>query len=296
MNNTFSKLHPIVSFVYFAFVITLTMFLTNPVCLGISLIFAFANALYFTGKKAIRLTLLFLLPMLILVSVINPIFNHAGVTILMYFPSGNPLTIESIIYGLVTATLLSATVLWFSSFNKVMTSDKFVYLFGRIIPSLSLVLSMTLRFVPKFSAQLKTVRNAQRCIGRDSINGGLIKKIKNAIRILSIMLTWSMENAIETADSMKSRGYGLKGRTAFSIYRFDRRDLVVLCLTVALGVFVSCSAITGGLNYLYFPSIKGNLTGIVQILTFVSYAVLMMIPLILNIKEELKWKHLKSKI
>ena len=64
-------------------------------------------------------------------------------------------------------------MLWFSSYNEIMTSDKFVYLFGRVIPALSLVLSMTLRFVPKFKAQMQTVMEAQRCGGRDTSNGSL---------------------------------------------------------------------------------------------------------------------------
>ena len=109
-----------------------------------------------------------------------------------------------------------------------MTSDKFVYLFGRVIPALSLVLSMTLRFVPKFKAQIQVVSEAQRCVGRDVSNGSVLQRLRNGITILSIMVTWALENAIETADSMKSRGYGLPGRTAFSIYRFDSRDKAAL--------------------------------------------------------------------
>ena len=296
MTDAFSYLHHVVSFTFFAFVITLSMFLNNPVCLALSLFCSLANALYLNGKRAVKLSLAFLLPMIILVAIINPVFNHQGVTILSYFPWGNPLTLESIIYGVVSALLLSTAVLWFSSFNRVMTSDKFVYLFGRIIPSLSLVLSMTLRFVPKFCEQFKRVRNAQKCIGRDISEGGFLRKIKNAVRITSIMITWAMENAIETADSMKSRGYGLKGRTAFSIYKFDKRDLYTLIAIVALGSFVSISAILGGVDFLYFPMIKGDLTSASAILTFCAYSALMLAPLGLNVKEELKWKQLRSKI
>ena len=68
-----------------------------------------------------------------------------------------------------------------------MTSDKFVYLFGRIIPALSLVLSMTLRFIPKFQAQIHTVSNAQRCVGRDVSDGSLLQRAKHGLTILSIM-------------------------------------------------------------------------------------------------------------
>lgn len=296
MTDAFSKLHPIVNFLFFAFVLSLSMFVMNPVCLALSLVCAFVNAVYLNGIKTVKLCLKFILPMVLLVIIINPVFNHQGVTILTYFPWGNPLTLESIVYGTASAALLSSVVLWFSVFNRVITSDKLVYLFGRIIPSLSLVLSMSLRFVPKFSAQLKNVRNAQRCIGRDISDGSVVNRIKNGIRIISIMLSWSMENAIETADSMKSRGFGLQGRTAYSIYKFDRRDLIVLIIVALLGVMVSVAVIAGVIDFYYFPLIKGNLTDIMSIATFFLYGILMLIPTILNAGEGIKWKRLRSAI
>ena len=296
MTDAFSKLHPTVNFIFFAFVLMLSMFVMNPVCLALSLVCAFVNAVYLNGIKTVKLCLKFIMPMMLLIIIINPVFNHQGVTILTCFPWDNPLTLESIIYGIASAALLSSVVLWFSVFNSVITSDKLVYLFGRIIPSLSLVLSMSLRVVPKFSAQFKNVRNAQRCIGRDISDGSVINRIKNGIRIISIMLSWSMENAIETADSMKSRGFGLKGRTAYSIYRFDRRDLTVLIIVALLGVTVSVSAITGVIDFNYYPSIKGNLTDALSLATFFLYGILMLIPTILNAWEGIKWKRLRSAI
>lgn len=294
MTDAFSKLHPIVNFIFFVFVLVLSMFVMNPVCLALSLVCAFVNAVYLNGIKTVKLCLKFILPMVLLVIIINPVFNHQGVTILTYFPWGNPLTLESIVYGTASAVLLSSVVLWFSVFNSVITSDKLVYLFGRIIPSLSLVLSMSLRFVPKFSAQLKNVRNAQQCIGKDISDGSVLNRIKNGIRIISIMLSWSMENAIETADSMKSRGFGLKGRTAYSIYKFDRRDLIVLIVIALLGVSVSVSAITGVIDFNYYPSIKGNLADVLSLVTFFLYGILMLVPTILNAGEGIKWKRLRS--
>lgn len=296
MTDAFFKLHPAVNFIFFAFVLALSMFVMNPVCLALSLVCAFVNAVYLNGIKTVKLCLKFILPMVLLIVLINPVFNHQGVTILTYFPWDNPLTLESIVYGIASAALLSSVVLWFSVFNSVMTSDKIVYLFGKIIPSLSLLLSMSLRFVPKFSAQFKNVRNAQRCIGRDVSDGSAVSRIKNGIRIISIMLSWSMENAIETADSMKSRGFGLKGRTAYSIYKFDRRDLVMLIIVALLGVSVSVSAIMGVIDFTYYPSIKGSLTDVPSLIVFFLYGILMLIPTILNIGEGIKWKRLRSVI
>lgn len=296
MTDAFSKLHPTVNFTFFAFVLLLSMFVMNPICLALSLVCAFVNAVYLNGIKTVKLCLKFILPMVLLIILINPVFNHQGVTILTYFPWDNPLTLESIVYGIASAALLSSVVLWFSVFNSVITSDKLVYLFGRIIPSLSLVLSMSLRFVPKFSAQFKNVRNAQRCIGRDISDGSAVNRIKNGIRIISIMLSWSMENAIETADSMKSRGFGLKGRTAYSIYKFDRRDLIVLIIVAVLGISVSVSAISGVIDFNYYPLIKGNLTDALSLTIFFLYGILMLIPTFLNTGEEIKWKRLRSAI
>lgn len=296
MTDAFFKLHPAVNFIFFAFVLALSMFIMNPICLALSLVCAFVNAVYLNGLRTIKLCLKFILPMVLLIVLINPVFNHQGVTILTYFPWDNSLTLESIVYGIASAALLSSVVLWFSVFNSVMTSDKIVYLFGKIIPSLSLVLSMSLRFVPKFSTQIKNVRNAQRCIGRDVSDGSAVSRIKNGIRIISIMLSWSMENAIETADSMKSRGFGLKGRTAYSIYKFDRRDLVMLIIVALLGVSVSVSAIMGVIDFTYYPSIKGSLTDVPSLIVFFLYGILMLIPTILNIGEGIKWKRLRSVI
>lgn len=161
----------------------------HPVSLGISLGSALAYAVYLRGRKAIRFSLVFMLPMMVMAALINPAFNHEGATLLTYLPSGNPLTLESILYGLAAAAMLAAVVTWFSCYTAVMTSDKFVYLFGRLIPALSLVLSMALRFVPKFQAQFHAVSEAQRCIGRDVSDGGVIRRIRNAVTIFSIMLT-----------------------------------------------------------------------------------------------------------
>ena len=78
-----------------------------------------------------------LLPLMLISALINPAFNHEGVTVIAYLPSGNPLTLESVLYGIVAASMVATVICWFSCFNKIMTSDKFIYLFGRIIPSLS---------------------------------------------------------------------------------------------------------------------------------------------------------------
>ena len=124
---------------------------------------------------------------------------------------------ESLIYGALSGLMLASILLWFSCYNKIMTSDKFIYLFGRIMPAISLLFSMVMRFVPNYKMQIQKISNAQKCIGRDVSNGTVKEKIRHGIKIISIMFTWALESAIDSADSMRSRGYGLKNRSSFFI-------------------------------------------------------------------------------
>lgn len=290
--DTFSGFHPLVNFLYFALVLGFGMCLMHPACLVISLAGALAYNIYLNGRRAVKTALCVMLPLLLLTALINPAFNHQGATILAYLPSGNPLTLESIIYGLAAAGMLIAVILWFGCYSAVITSDKFVYLFGRIIPALSLVLSLTLRFVPKFKTQLAQVSAAQQCIGRDAASGSLLQRIKNAVTILSIMITWALENGIETADSMKSRGYGLPGRTAFSIYRFDERDKNALGWLGFCGVYILSGWLAGGMYWRYFPTMKGMAASILTVSFYLVYLALCLTPLLINLWADWRWRRL----
>ena len=286
--DTFSGFHPVINLLYFIAAIGFSMYFTHPVCLAISLVCAITYSVYINGKKAVRFSLVYMLPLLFIIAFINPAFNHRGATILAYLPSGNPLTLESILYGAAAAVMMVTVISWFSCFNAVMTSDKFIYLFGRIVPALSLVLAMALRFVPRFKAQIKVISNAQKCVGRDVSNGNLLKKMKHGIRILSIMVTWALENAIETADSMKGRGYGLPGRTAFSIFRFDKRDGYALLYIFFCSAVVLAGSALGAYQFRYFPTVNGVWSG-AAVLVFAAYTALGLYPIIVNVKEDLAW-------
>lgn len=297
MKDYFSTYHPLVNFLYFVFVIGVSMFLMHPLYLAVSL---FCATAYSCKLKGIRKTgkgfLLFTLPMMVIVALINPMFNHYGVTVLFYLRNGNPVTLESMVYGVAMSAMLCAVVLWFGCYHEIMTSDKFIYLFGRLIPALSLVLSMCLRFVPKLKSRLRTINSGQKCIGRDAGSGNLVQKVRHGVNTLSILVTWSLENAINTADSMKSRGYGLKGRTAFSIYRFDKRDKALLALMGGLSLAFAFGSARGYTFVMYDPRIKisgfpptaGSLSGLA------AYLLFCLLPVILDAVDDRKWRMLRS--
>ena len=289
----FSGYHPAVNFLYFGLVLAFSMVFMHPVCLTISVSAALAYCIYLRGRRALRPLLTYLLPAALLAAVLNPVFNHEGATILLYFSSGNPLTLESIVYGFAAAAMLASVVLWFSCYHEIMTTDKFVYLFGRVIPSLSLVLSMTLRLVPRLRAQARAVAAAQRCAGGGG-SGGIMRRARSGLTIFSALVTWSLESSIETADSMRSRGFGLPGRTAFSLYRFDGRDRTATAFLLACGGYILAGALRGGLSWHYYPTAAGSAGGPYTLSLYGTYLALCLLPLFLDIREEQSWRTTES--
>jgi energy-coupling factor transport system permease protein len=275
--DAFSTCHPVVNLIYYIFVIGFAMASNNPVCLGISFICAFVYSVCLRGKRGIRKNLMYMVPLIVLTALLNPMFSHQGVTILTYLPSGNPLTLESVLYGISAAFMLVTIVCIVVCFNEVMTSDKMVYLFGRLAPYLSLLLSMTLKFIPEFINRCKVVYMSQKAAGY-TVKGKYGRRIRIGIRVLSSAITWALERAVTTADSMRSRGYGLKGRTAYSIFRWDRRDIICLVYILITGIYVLIGMCKGAVAFQYYPYVTGNVTGVYTVSVFVVYIMLSVMP------------------
>lgn len=291
--DAFYTYHPILNMLFFIVVITTTVFLLNPIILVLSYIAAFIYSIKLKGTKALKFNLLYMIPLMLFAAGMNVLFVHEGATILGYFSNGNPITLESLVYGMFSALMIGSVIIWFSCFNEIISSDKTIYLFGRVLPKTSLIFSMILRLVPMYKAQIKIISNAQRGIGRDFMTGNIFQRAKNGLKILSIMLTWALENGVETADSMKARGYGLKGRTSFTIFRFDSRDRV---LAASLGVLILVFIYGLGIGTFYFriyPTVKWGTFSTYSIPFYISIAIIFFLPVIIGIMEEAKWKHLE---
>ena len=291
--DAFSGFHPVVNFLFFVAALGLTMFIQQPVYLLISMISGCAYLLYLQGKKGFLRQVGYLVPILVMMAIMNPIFNHEGVTILWYLPNDNPITLEAICFGLASAVMMGASIVWFNCCNTVFTSDKIIYLFGRVIPALSLMISMTLRFVPRFKNFLQSVLRTQRAMHKPE---NTKEKLGQALAAFSATVSWAMEQSIVSADSMKSRGYGLFGRTAFSIYIFEKRDGITLFVLFLLCAGAAVPHIVGLMGWTYYPSMTGELIGPVQIFAYLCYGGMCNLPLIIDMMEDRKWNALRSKI
>ena len=295
MEDAFSGYHPAVEFLFFFGAIVSGMFFVHPLFLTISLGAATAYYFLLKGRNGAKLLLMLLLLWLGM-TLLNGVLVQEGETVLLTWGRGRVVTGEALIYGLCGGAMFVSIMLWFSCYNAVMTSDKFICLFGSRIPALSLLITMILRLIPNFEHRARTVAGARKCIGKSPDNGSRKEKLLHSMDLLSVLTSWALEGSVVTADSMKSRGYGTGERVNFTVYRGSRRDGVcaaALALAFAAFLFGVCR---GAARAEFYPTVTLGAWNACTLIGALGYAVFLFTPSFLHIREDLTWTILRSKI
>lgn len=285
--DAFSRCHPVVNFIYFVFAIGCGVVIQHPVYMLAAVLGSAAYYLLLKGRKGIKSILLFL-PVFLLIAAVNPLFNTLGETNLFDL-LGRPYTLEALCYGGVVGGMFVVMMLWFGCYSEVLTSDKFTSLFGKLIPSLSLLLVMVLRMIPNLMRKAVQITGARKSVGKTMDSGNTKEKVTGGLTVLSALTDWALEGSIVTADSMRARGYGCAKRTNFQIYRMSARDWVLLALIAALAAI---TILGGGKSAEFIPALEiAPLTW-----SFSAYCVFLLIPIALHLKEAITWHILRSRI
>lgn len=293
-DSTFAGCHPAVNLIFFLFAIGITMFSMSPVFLAVTLVFSWLYSILLNGKKAVKSNIIFTIPILIIMTMINTLFTHNGATVLFYL-NNSRITLEALLYGLAAAVLLSSIIVWFSCFNVVMTSDKLIYVFGKAAPVLGLTLSMIFRFIPLLKARFREISMGQRCMGRH-VSGGFFARLRQVTKEVSILISWSLEAAIETSDSMEARGYGLPGRTSFHLFKMTPTDKALLAVISISGLIAAAGCVLGRTSIYYYPKVVLGQWDILTVITLAAYLVLLATPIITDIFGEIKWQQYRLEI
>lgn len=281
----FEKCHPMINFIYFAVVLyTMNAFL-HPVFLLISFTCAFAYSIKRNGIRA----LVFNLSLFLFVAVFALYYSsytHFGITVLEQNFIGNNITLESLVYGCVLGLVIAGCIMWFSCVFSVFSSDKMVYLFGRISPKLSLFLSILLRMIPRIKTEAKKIHIAQSSIGKGIHQGNLFQRTKNTVAFVSILITHTIESLMLASESMQSRGSLLRGRTAFSIYRFDYRDRLYVIVMFTCLTVIFMGKMLSQMYVVYDPRIILPQITPMSFIFYIAYLIFCLMPLGLELWTE----------
>ena len=291
MIDAFSKCHPAVNFLFFAGAIGMSVVIQHPAYL---LAGAVTGAIYYlllNGKKGCKIFVA-LLPMFVILTAINPLFNTLGATPLFYL-GHRPYTLEALWYGGALASMFVIMMLWFGCYNKVLTSDKFTSLFGNLIPSISLLLVMVFRMVPNFIRKTQQIIGARKSVGKGAAENATKKeKLEDGMTVLGALTGWALEGSVVTGDSMRARGYGAAKRSSFMIYRMTATDWVLLGLMLALFGATVVAACLGQVSATFVPNLQIAPTS----WGLAAYTCYLLIPTALHIKEAMQWHISRSKI
>lgn len=290
--DAFSKQHPAVNFVFFMGAIVSVVVIQHPAYLLSGLITGALYYLLLHGRKGWKM-ILGLIPLFLVLSLINPLFNTYGDTILFVY-WGRPYTWEALLYGMAIAAIFVNMLLWFGCYNAVLTSDKFTSLFGNLIPALSLLLVMVLRMIPNFIRKAKQITGVRSSIGKGVQEQDSTKeKIMEGMTALSALTSWALDGSIITADSMRSRGYGSSKRTSFMLYTMKIADWLLLAAMTLLFIgMLACSDLTAT----YTPVLSISPIAGHNLLGLICYILYLLIPSALHIKEAIQWHISVSKI
>ena len=127
----FDTVHPAAAAFCFLSVLLVSVFSPSPALQLSALLGGIALcAVLNRGRRTYRDTVFDIL-LFLLVAFTNPLFVHSGATPL-FFLNGNAVTAEAVLCGIGLAVTLLSAVVWFRCFNIIMTSDKLLFLFGRL--------------------------------------------------------------------------------------------------------------------------------------------------------------------
>jgi len=289
----FDSYHPAINLIYFVVAIGCTVWFHHPVFVAISYLCAFAYSVKLKGKKSLIFNLI-LIPLIVIFTGWYAYYNHFGITNIKQNIIGNQITLESLVFGLVIGITAAAVIMWFSCIHELITADKVVYLVGRVSPKLSLFLSILLRMVPHTKEKASKINTAQRGIGRGVGDGNILRRLLNVFREISIILTWLIESSVSMSASMRSRGYGLRGRTAYSMYRFDNRDRSLVLAFFGCIAMIIAAVLLDQTQIHYDPQIIFNRITAASVLFYAAYAVFLLLPMVLQIVGERHFDKLAS--
>lgn len=289
----FSRMNPNVIFLYYISLISISMMFNSPLILLSELLIVVSLAAFTSGMENTIKSVKAVILMMLFIIIINPLINHHGTQVLLSL-NGFIITKEATLYGVLMALSLAIILLIFVSYNKIMSNDKFLFLFGRILPHLTLLSMIVMRFVPLFLQRFGEIKQIQKTRGIQVEDGSVKKRSLAIMKLIEILLVDSCYDAFQTADSMASRGFGTTKRSSYNRYRMKRLDWIVLVIIISGMLFLTYSAINHFGTFEIFSNMSNFSNNLIfQILTEIVVVGVCGIPILMEMWEELWWIFLK---
>ncbi len=295
-----NSLHPGVFFAYLLLVVAAAVLASHPVLLFILLASVLA-ALASAGSLSAWLSSVKLfLGMVLVLVVVNTLVNPGGETVLLSGPMVAGLeritvTWENIIFSLVMGVRLLVVYSAFILFNRTMDQDRVLAFFSRLFPRSAIMVAMSARTIPVLSWRLRRTFETQQIRGVPLNSGGFFAKIKNRLPLVKVLVLSALEDSFNMGESIQARAYGSGPRTGYRREAPEPKDFLLAGVMMAALAVLFYVFIMGWGGMQFFPSLEMQSLNLVQAITFLMLAGLLILPALLSWGWH-KWDYLRWKI
>lgn len=289
MKTRFDRLHPLVTFLFYAGAVSLMILMMHPFFLVISMaVIVFINILH-DRLNGLRRWSFFMIITFLLMLMMNPLFNERG-RHLLFEINQHRVTEEAVVYGGMNALSIIGIIALFVSYNVIMTPNKLLFLFAKILPQFAVLLMLTLRFIPLMRRRLEEISVVQKSKGLSVSHGSWRSRAKTGMLYVQTLLTFSLEEAIQTADSMKARGYGEGTRSSYQYFKINQADVIAVIYLLSLFSLILIGWFSGFGVLTVYPIMESWHLTRMDTLVLICYSMFLSFPILVEAGGIFRWR------
>jgi energy-coupling factor transport system permease protein len=163
-----------------------------------------------------------------------------------------------------------------------------LYVFSKKFPNLGMIIIMALRFIPLIKKRSQELSRLSKLKNRNN-KPSLQEKAEETAHNLGSVVSWSLEESMMTASSMKARGYNITKRTSYLNYNFNKTDKI-LAIVIAVCTILSIIGYVNGIGHInIYPVFTFKFSQIPLNIYYLAYIVLFLPFIIIEIRERILW-------
>lgn len=325
-----TSIHPGVYLLYYFIMVLFAFIFSDPYFVVTFLALILVLITLQGVSSELKNILKFYIPLSILILILNPLLNRTGAH-KIYLWSNFFVTYEAIAYGVLMTLALLIVILVFSSYNRSVSYQEMLYIFSKKLPIISMIIVMALRFIPLINSRAIEVQKLNNLknngiemeidgddiddsnrVDLDQFNSNIntdydskivnklksnkrvaaiIKEAKTLGKIMGITVSWSLEESMFTAKSMKARGYNATERTSYLSYKFGNADYAFIALIIVTVGIIIVGLLKGVGMINIYPSIDFRFSNLPFNIYYLAFIVFLLPLIYLEIKERILWRN-----
>jgi energy-coupling factor transport system permease protein len=179
--------------------------------------------------------------LILFTSILNIFFTRTGKLLFSFYFL--KITTHGLYYALNSALkflimILSSSILILTTSPSELSNAfiSILYPFRKIIPvnDLSMILNISLRFIPVISREFESIIKSQIARGINFKSKNIIDRIKNYLALLIPVFVLSFKRADNLAFAMESRCYNPQNNRNFKKIKFKKKDYFLLLIQISI--------------------------------------------------------------